>query len=103
MEKKTATRKRLTPRITHAAPTMKTRSNLFPGVALYRRVRRATSPNSIARRGFAGMIREARRNRDSAETELSRDYFQWRAELLRDKAEYYCQPNTQVTHGRAQP
>ena len=56
-------------------------------------VRRAISPDSIARRGFAGMIREARRNRDSAETELSRDYFQWRAELLRDKAEYYCQPN----------
>ena len=42
------------------------------------------------------MIREARRNRDSAESELSRDYFQWRAELLRDKAEYYCQPNKQI-------
>ena len=45
--------------------------------------------------------RKARRNRDSAETELSRDYFQWRAELLRDKAEYYCQPNATDQQRRA--
>ena len=74
---------------------MKTRNKLCPR-CVWSLVRRAVSPNAIARRGFTGMIREARRNRDAARTELSRDYFRWRAKLLRDKADC-CKPNTKVT------